>query len=71
MENKATETFGETNGVPSNEAFGTMIIIRTQPEKCTPIVGVSTRGSLDQRVNCRCVSQPRWVGARRNTRGKQ
>jgi hypothetical protein len=28
-------------------------------------------GSLDQRVNCRCVSQPRWVGVRRNTRGKQ
>jgi hypothetical protein len=28
------------------------------------------RGSLDRRVNCRCVSQPRWVGARRNTRGK-
>jgi hypothetical protein len=27
-------------------------------------------GSLDRRVNCRCVSQPRWVGARRNTRGK-
>jgi hypothetical protein len=27
-------------------------------------------GSLDQRVNCRCVSQPRWVGARWNTRGK-
>jgi hypothetical protein len=27
------------------------------------------RGSLDRRVNCRCVSQPRWVGARRNTRG--
>jgi hypothetical protein len=22
-------------------------------------------GSLDRRVNCRCVSQPRWVGARR------
>jgi hypothetical protein len=21
-------------------------------------------GSLDRRVNCRCVSQPRWVGAR-------
>jgi hypothetical protein len=35
------------------------------------IVGVSTPGgSLDRRVNCRCVSQPRWVGARRNTRGK-
>jgi hypothetical protein len=27
-------------------------------------------GSLYRRVNCRCVSQPRWVGARRNTRGK-
>jgi hypothetical protein len=27
-------------------------------------------GSLDRRVNCRCVSQPRWVGARRNTRGR-
>jgi hypothetical protein len=27
-------------------------------------------GSLDRRVNCCCVSQPRWVGARRNTRGK-
>jgi hypothetical protein len=26
-------------------------------------------GSLDRRVNCRCVSQPRWVGATRNTRG--
>jgi hypothetical protein len=26
-------------------------------------------GSLDRRVNCRCVSHPRWVGARRNTRG--
>jgi hypothetical protein len=26
-------------------------------------------GSLDRRVNCRYVSQPRWVGARRNTRG--
>jgi hypothetical protein len=28
-----------------------------------------TGGSLDRRVNCRCVSQPRWVGARRNTKG--
>jgi hypothetical protein len=27
------------------------------------------RGSLDRRVNCRCVSQPGWVGARRNTKG--
>jgi hypothetical protein len=26
-------------------------------------------GSLDRRVNCRCVSQPRCVSARQNTRG--
>jgi hypothetical protein len=25
--------------------------------------------SLDRRVNCRHVSQPRWVGARRSTKG--
>jgi hypothetical protein len=28
-----------------------------------------TRGSLDRRVNCRRVPQPRWVGARRSTEG--
>jgi hypothetical protein len=27
-------------------------------------------GSLDRRVNCRCVSQPRWVGARRRHKGE-
>jgi hypothetical protein len=27
------------------------------------------RGSLDRRVNCRRVPQPRWVGARRSTKG--
>jgi hypothetical protein len=27
------------------------------------------RGSLDRRVNCLRVSQPRWVGARRSTNG--
>jgi hypothetical protein len=26
-------------------------------------------GSLDRRVNCRCVPQPRWVGARRDMKG--
>jgi hypothetical protein len=26
-------------------------------------------GSLDRRVNCRCMSQPRWVGAIRSTKG--
>jgi hypothetical protein len=29
------------------------------------------RGSLDRRVNCRYVSQPRWVDTRRNTRGNK
>jgi hypothetical protein len=28
-------------------------------------------GSLDRRVNCRRVPQPRWVGARRSTKGKK
>jgi hypothetical protein len=28
-------------------------------------------GSLDQRVNCRRVSQPGWVGARRSTKGEK
>jgi hypothetical protein len=28
-----------------------------------------TRGSLDRRVNCRCVPQPRWVGARQSAKG--
>jgi hypothetical protein len=28
-----------------------------------------TGGSLDRRVNCRCVSQPRWVGARQRHKG--
>jgi hypothetical protein len=28
-------------------------------------------GSLVRRVNCRCVSQPRWVGTRRNTKGER
>jgi hypothetical protein len=37
---------------------------------CDPIVGVSDLGgSLDRRVNCRCVSLPRWVGVGWNTRG--
>jgi hypothetical protein len=35
------------------------------------VVGVSTPGggSLDRRVNCRRVPQPRWVGARRSVKG--
>jgi hypothetical protein len=44
---------------------------RNRPLPSAPTVGVSTPGgSLDRRVNCRCVSQPRWVGARRDTKGE-
>jgi hypothetical protein len=28
-------------------------------------------GSLDRRVNCRRVPQPRWIGARRSTKGEE
>jgi hypothetical protein len=28
-------------------------------------------GSLNRRVNCRRVPQPRWVGARRSTKGEE
>jgi hypothetical protein len=35
-------------------------------------VGVSKPGgSLDRRVNCRRVPQPRWVDARRNAKGER
>jgi hypothetical protein len=36
---------------------------------CTMVSVFRPRGSLDRRVNCRRVSQPRWVGARRSTKG--
>jgi hypothetical protein len=29
-----------------------------------------TQGSLDRRVNCRRMPQPRWVGARRSAKGE-
>jgi hypothetical protein len=45
-------------------------LISSSVISCNKDVGVSTPGgSLDRRVNCRCVSQPRWVGARRDTKG--
>ena len=45
--------------------------------RCTAIIHRTVRwlsafrpgGSLDRRVNCRRVPQPRWVGARRSTKG--
>jgi hypothetical protein len=43
---------------------------RSRPLPGAPTVGVLTPGgSLDRRVNCRRVSQPRWVGARWSTKG--
>jgi hypothetical protein len=48
------------------------LFVNTQqaPTWCANCRRFDPGGSLDRRVNCRCVSQPRWVGARRNTRGK-
>jgi hypothetical protein len=47
----------------------------TKWPEATPVVnitvGVSTPGgSLDRRLNCRRVPQPRWVGARQSTKGE-
>jgi hypothetical protein len=43
---------------------------RNRPLPGAPTVGVfDPGGSLDRRVNCRRVSQPRWVGARRSPKG--
>jgi hypothetical protein len=39
-----------------------------EKEKCRRF---ETRGSLDRRVNCRRVPQPRWVGARRSVKGEE
>jgi hypothetical protein len=47
-----------------------------QPERLQSLLVTTTRcwrfdpgGSLDRRVNCRRVPQPRWVGARRSAKG--
>jgi hypothetical protein len=47
------------------------LFVNTQqaPTWCTNCRRFDPGGSLDRRVNCRCVSQPRWVGARLNTKG--
>jgi hypothetical protein len=47
------------------------LFVNTQqaPTWCANCRRFDPGGSLDRRVNCRCVSQPRWVGARWNTRG--
>jgi hypothetical protein len=50
----------------------TTCIVKTDSKVVTGQVcrSFDRRGSLDRRVKCRCVSQPRCVGARQNTRGK-
>jgi hypothetical protein len=49
------------------------LFVNTQqaPTWCANCRRFDPGGSLDRRVNCRCVSQPRWVGARWNTRGEK
>jgi hypothetical protein len=48
--------------------LGTKLLFSTtcHPQTCRRF---DPGGSLDRRVNCRRVSQPRWVGARRSTKG--
>jgi hypothetical protein len=54
------------------ELDGNCSSTRSRPLPGALTVGVSTPGgSLDRRVNCRRVSQPRWVGARRSTKGRE
>jgi hypothetical protein len=47
------------------------LFVNTQqaPTWCANYRRFDPGGSLDRRVNCRCVPQPRWVGARRDTKG--
>jgi hypothetical protein len=47
------------------------LFVNTQqaPTWCANCRHFDPGGSLDRRVNCRRVSQPRWVGARRSTKG--
>jgi hypothetical protein len=47
------------------------LFVNTQqaPTWCANCRRFDLGGSLDRRVNCRRVSQPRWVGARRSTKG--
>jgi hypothetical protein len=47
------------------------LFVNTQqaPTWCANCWRFDPGGSLDRRVNCRRVSQPRWVGARRSMKG--
>jgi hypothetical protein len=49
--------------------LGTLICSARGPSGPQALSAFRPRGSLNRRVNCRCVPQPRWVGARRNTKG--
>jgi hypothetical protein len=39
------------------------------PSRAGKVAGDYPGGSLDRRVNCRCVPQPRWVGTRQSAKG--
>jgi hypothetical protein len=53
------------------ELDGKLFVNTQQAPTWRPTVGISTPGgSLDRRVNCRRVPQPRWVGARRSTKAE-
>jgi hypothetical protein len=47
------------------------LFVNTQqaPTWCANCQRIDPGGSLDRRVNCRCVPQLRWVGAKRDTKG--
>jgi hypothetical protein len=54
------------------ELDGKLFVNTQQPLPGAPNVGVSTPGgSLGRRVKCRCVPQPRWVGARPSAKGEK
>jgi hypothetical protein len=50
----------------SNHSEGGLIRLKYTFRFCRRF---ETRGSLDRRVNCRRMPQPRWVGARRSAKG--
>jgi hypothetical protein len=60
----------EDNNVPAPEE-NEVVIFRSffKAGLWFPLSAFRPGGSLDRRVNCRRVPQPRWVGARRSAKG--
>jgi hypothetical protein len=57
---------GKKPNVSYFRVFGSKCFILIKKGTCRRF---ETRGSLDRRVNCRRVPQPRWVGVRRSAKG--